>query len=472
MFVKTDYETDGSSAALLVTRHMVAARRIRAGETVMEDTPLTFGPLSSSGGKTTDDTFYPLPMTYLSSPVSPMCVGCYRRLPDPVTSAPRCEACGWPVCRPECALQPAHRDAECALFSERGLRPPVDTFATGGGPELAYQCVSPIRALLLRAADPDKFARVWGLMSHNQARRRQQYWVERHAAVIRYIRTTLGLTQFSEEDIDTVLGIFLVNDFEINAHIGDEEFSSAGGNACVRGLYQIASIPNHDCVANTTHTFASLEEGFRMRVTAARDIAAGEEITHSYVEAQEPFLTRQELLAMGKFFTCACARCSSATELGTYSSALLCPAPGCRAPVITAEPADTRSDWRCTAAGCGKLFPVAKVSNVTGAIKAQAERLEYSEQRAEECGVAAHEAFLKKYGSVLHPNHVILIRAKYSLAKMYGRMAGYEAASLGPDLLDRKRQLCEEVLGVLDTLMPGQVSSHWPPWSRDPRAHS
>ena len=171
---------------------------------------------------------------------------------------------------------------------------------------------------------------------------------------------------------------------------------------------------------------------------------------------------------MGKFFTCACARCSSATELGTYSSALLCPAPGCRAPVVTAEPADTRSDWRCTAAGCGKLFPVAKVSNVTGAIKAQAERLEYSEQRAEDCGVAAHEAFLKKYGSVLHPNHVILIRAKYSLAKMYGRMAGYEAASLGPDLLDRKRQLCEEVLGVLDTLMPGQVSSHWPPWSRDP----
>ena len=58
VFVKTDYETDGSSAALLVTRHMVAARRIRAGETVMEDTPLTFGPLSSSGGKTRLSTHY------------------------------------------------------------------------------------------------------------------------------------------------------------------------------------------------------------------------------------------------------------------------------------------------------------------------------------------------------------------------------------------------------------------------------
>ena len=60
--------------------------------------------------------------------------------------------------------------------------------------------------------------------------------------MIRYIRTTLGLTQFSEEDIDTVLGIFLVNDFEINAHINDEEFSSAGGNACEESVSEGTSV--------------------------------------------------------------------------------------------------------------------------------------------------------------------------------------------------------------------------------------
>merc|ERR1712079_58684 len=213
----------------------------------------------------------------------------------------------------------------------------------------------------------------------------------------------------------------------------------------IRGLYQIASIPNHDCMANTTHTFASLEDSFRMTVTAARDIVKGEEITHSYVEAQEPFLARQELLKMGKFFQCSCSRCSDPTELKTYSSSLLCPAPKCRtiiggAPVITKNVKDLSSDWSCTK--CDKLFPVAKISNVCGAIKEHAERLEYNKERPEECGIAAHEAFLKKYKPVLHPNHVTLIRVKYNLAKMYGRMDGFEANNLSAELLERKRGLC------------------------------
>lgn len=58
-----------------------------------------------------------------------------------------------------------------------------------------------------------------------QARRKEQYWVSRHDSIIEYIRKVIGATEYSEEDIDTILGIFLVNDFEINAEIGEEEFS-------------------------------------------------------------------------------------------------------------------------------------------------------------------------------------------------------------------------------------------------------
>ena len=59
----------------------------------------------------------------------------------------------------------------------------------------------------------------------------------------------MGLVQFSEEEIDTVLGIFLVNDFEINAKVFSDikltlllqvcegEFSTRGRNS-LRGLYQ------------------------------------------------------------------------------------------------------------------------------------------------------------------------------------------------------------------------------------------
>ena len=226
----------------------------------------------------------------------------------------------------------------------------------------------------------------------------------------------------------------------------------AGNNESIRGLYQVASIPNHDCLANTVHQFCSLEEDFRMVVKAGRNIRAGEEITHSYVDAQEPFLVRQELLKLGKFFHCCCSRCSDRTELGTFSSALLCPS--CRSPVITKDTAQLSSDWACTK--CSKVFPSLKISKVTGAIKEQAESLEYDKDRLEQCGVEAHEAFLKKYKPILHPNHVVLIRVKYALAKMYGRMEGYEANSLTNDQLERKLGLCREVLGVLDVIMPGQ----------------
>ena len=40
---------------------------------------------------------------------------------------------------------------------------------------------------------------------------------------------------------------------------------------------------------------------------------------------------------------------------------------------------------------------------------------------------------------------------------MYGRMEGYEANNLSLELLERKKELCEEVLGVLDVIMPGSV---------------
>ena len=76
-------------------RHMVASRDISAGETVMEDFPLTFGPM-------------------VTSAVGGQCLGCYRPLPQ--GRRPSCPRCGWPVCSLQCADSPAHRDGECRVF--------------------------------------------------------------------------------------------------------------------------------------------------------------------------------------------------------------------------------------------------------------------------------------------------------------------------------------------------------------------
>ena len=68
------------------------------------------------------------------------------------------------------------------------------------------------------------------------------------------------------------------------------------------------------------------------------------------------------------------------------------------------------------------------------------------------------ENFVSKYsGKVLHPNHVLVLDKVYNLAKMYGRMEGYEADDLTDEQLKSKRALCERVLKVLDKIMPGRM---------------
>ena len=153
---------------------MVAARDIQAGETVMEDLPLTYGPMTSVQ-------------------VEPLCLGCYKSLSR---DGPRVTCmCGWPMCSDTCTQRPQHRDLECQLFCDRNIKIDLDL----PGNEVAYNCISPLRALLLRKRDPDMFAMIWGLMSHNEARRKEDYWVQKNKPIVKFIRETLGLTEFSED---------------------------------------------------------------------------------------------------------------------------------------------------------------------------------------------------------------------------------------------------------------------------------
>eukprot|EP00095_Tigriopus_kingsejongensis_P011042 maker-scaffold109_size355148-snap-gene-2.26 protein:Tk11042 transcript:maker-scaffold109_size355148-snap-gene-2.26-mRNA-1 annotation:"protein isoform a-like" len=90
-------------------------------------------------------------------------------------------------------------------------------------------------------------------------------------------------------------------------------------------------------------------------------------------------------------------------------------------------------------------------------IKDEAVKLDPSEANPKGSSVTEFECFIGKYSKILHPNHVILIDRKYVLARMYGRMEGYEVDGLTDEQFRRKRELCEEVLGVLDKIMPGRM---------------
>ena len=70
-------------------------------------------------------------------------------------------------------------------------------------------------------------------------------------------------------------------------------------------LYLRASMLNHSCRPNTRPV---IDAGYAMKVVALEDIAAGEEVTTSYVGPFHTTLQRRAMLRMGKCFDCDCRR--------------------------------------------------------------------------------------------------------------------------------------------------------------------
>ena len=68
------------------------------------------------------------------------------------------------------------------------------------------------------------------------------------------------------------------------------------------------------------------------------------------------------------------------------------------------------------------------------------------------------EDLLAKYGKRLHRNNGLMTRVKYNLCGLYGRAPGYLLFNLDRKQLKRKRDLCEEMMEVLDILQPGITS--------------
>ena len=81
---------------------------------------------------------------------------------------------------------------------------------------------------------------------------------------------------------------------------------------------------------------------------------------------------------------------------------------------------------------------------------AEIQAMEMSPERLQET-----EKLLKKYRVVLHPLHFLMISLKQNLIEMYGRVKEYEMVELPDVLLERKEELCRQVLRVLNVFEPG-----------------
>jgi hypothetical protein len=231
-----------------ILRHLVATRTIEAGEIVLKENPLIFGPEGQNA----------------------VCLGCYQKV---TKNSPRCQKCGFPVCSKDCADLEMHRTFECEVLMKNGWFKTQSRDYFFESPENFYAMIAVLRTFLLQEKDPDCWALIWSLESHKTKKKSRWF--------LRYVESLVGLLQRSiglrEEDISTITTIIDIHQTNILSK----------SEACV--LYGLASMPMHDCLFNTGYDISSVEEGFAVTFKATRTIKEGEDITLSY--RNSPWLT-------------------------------------------------------------------------------------------------------------------------------------------------------------------------------------
>lgn len=309
---------------------------------------------------------------------------------------------------------------------------------------LQYECITPLRMLLAKEKDPDHWQKEVDMMeTHNDKRQERPIWQFFQTNVVEYLRGPCKLDRFSEELIHKCCGILDVNAFEARAPSG----------YLIRCLYPKLAILSHNCVSNIVHSVFLSGSGdqhdYQVSVRAAVDIPRDGEIFSSYTYSFWPTLVRREFLRENKFFDCTCKRCSDKTELGTHMSTLKCNK--CDNGVImSTDPLDDTCEWKCT--HCPFKTNAIAVRKVFATIQAEIESVEMSSDAE---GIEAREAIFKKYRSVLHPKNAYMTMLRAALSQLYGKAEGYTLEDLPDLILERKVELCNQLLEVVNVIEPG-----------------
>lgn len=207
---------------------------------------------------------------------------------------------------------------------------------------------------------------------------------------------------------------------------------------------------------------------------SAVEIKEGEQLNTTYTFTTSGTRARQEHLKTGKFFTCDCRRCKDPTELGTHFSSLKCQK--CKdGNLISTNPLGMRSiigffnpfkspnrlsifsdesaEWKCTK--CPFTTPGVAVNSVVTTIESEITLLSELETSTE--NIRSCEDVMKKYLKILHSNHYLILSLRENLIDMYGWQLTNKTDNefVIAECLERKIELCKEVLKVLDVIQPG-----------------
>ncbi|KOC67670.1 Protein msta, isoform B, partial [Habropoda laboriosa] len=412
-----------------VGRYMVANKELQPGEEIITEMPFVVGPKAFS---------YPL------------CLSCYTPWPSRVNAKYLCTKCGWPVCSEECENQPQHKDYECQVFVQANekfdVKAALEETNENGVPQL--ECITPLRLLLESEKSPETWNNeVKNMEAHNKIRSQKAHWKSDQVNVVEYIRNRLKLDRFSEELIQTVCGILEINTFEVRT-----ETSYAA-----RALYPTVALMNHSCISNTCHSISPVD--YRIRVRTTIKVSPGGELYASYTHSLLPTMLRREHLLEGKHFTCACARCSDPTELGTHMSSLKCNKCD-NGIVLSLDSLDPDSSWKCT--HCEFTTKGAAVRKVLQIMQADVDAVEAISGAEENFNFTQIIHFNGISYFVIDENfdvclilRMLILLFRHSLTQMYGRVDEYLLDDLPDVVLEHKIDMCRLLLQVLDVIEPG-----------------
>lgn len=392
-------------------RCLVATRNLKPGEIIFGENATIVGPKQGC---------------------RPCCLKCFTSL-DSVASLFRCPGCNFPFCQEQCAKSPEH-EAECVVLSRARSCISINDMSKS---HPVYQCITPLRGILLKNTQPKLFEAFSGLVHHNDLRRQTQMWRIYQVNIVQFLRNVCGLAnQFSEEEIHAACGVLDVNAFEIRL--------PGSKRQQILGLFPIASMMSHRCVSNTHHVIDS--NTYEMTVRASVPIKKGEQLFTTYTLPLDGTNDRRSVLRQSKMFECDCPRCSDPTECLTFLSALRCPrCPiGIMLPIRPLE--ENETEWQCSP--CSYQLDAAVVTQLIDQLKEEFENIGPKD-------VDKLEEFLSRNASSLHPNHFLFTSVRQSLSQLYGRDERYLLNTLTMEQLERKVSICQQLLSVADVVEPG-----------------
>ncbi|XP_065216191.1 SET domain-containing protein SmydA-8-like [Planococcus citri] len=384
-------------------RCLVTTRDIAPNEIIFDEEPLVLGPRNVSP--------------------DPVCLGCH--MPVSPISSPKCEKCGWPICGTKCAgLETTHR-AECDILSAG--RNNVEN-------NYMYELILPLRCILLKKNDPEKWNILINMESHLNKRTPGTEAFKEIEIIHKYLEdnfmaNTTENEKISQDDFHKVCGVIEVNSLDVPFDVAE-----------LSALYPTFSLLEHDCSPNIKISFNKQN----VIVRSATSIKSDQNLSTMYTNTIWGTQMRQRHLFNTKYFICECQRCKDPTELGTNFSSLKCLQDNCNSYLLPEDPLNLETTWKCNK--CNSALSTFDVEDILSRIGYEVEKI------LEEINpnVQSVEMVLEKILSVLHPHHYYCFSIKHSLIQLYGNQVQY--AALDHKILTRKIEYCKELLSTLSKL--------------------